>query len=289
MRVKIKMFFTGRRLIELHESWNSVASTKANRLIAGAVAIWEDDPDLERFNKLYETLAAGSDLKMEARQAEAVYDEEELYASKVVKVDFGGMTFHTDAATSAGFEVNETCHVCHRAMLLQRGAIRIERIEDNKDALYLFWDGNFGELCVGRSVSVEFKQFIERQSLPGIEFREILHARSGSVRSDIVQLVVNATLPALNSKTKLDCRNVCSACGEPLNIYLSGAKDTRDEELHFPQFDVRHIPIGLTMESFGRNPIKTDGGRELIVRGSIYKDWVTAGFTGLSAIPAHIH
>lgn len=41
--------------LEFERHWNASTTKESNRMIAGAVAIWEDDPDLTRLQHLFES------------------------------------------------------------------------------------------------------------------------------------------------------------------------------------------------------------------------------------------
>ncbi len=287
MRLIHKMLFSyDIDSLEFEERWNALATKKSNRMIAGAVAIWEDDPDLIRLQYLFES-ARQTGVSLESTEIEAVYSEEDLFACEIVTLEFGGLIRLPPQSLGTALKPEEACHLCHRSLLKQVGILDLPAAKHRGDAFVIMVDCKKGLLTIARAVSQKFWNVIESLQLKGVDKRELKH-QSQDPSTRLHQLIIRDSAPELHQTAKIEKLRICERCGEPMEVYRQLSIDTRDEELVFPRFDFRHKPLVHTREVFGGHTIKTDGNRDLIASGSLYRELMKAGIKNLAASPAHL-
>lgn len=248
----------------------------------GSIRLWEDDPDYPKFMSLVEKYKDAG-LMLKASSRETVYTQAELLAFDLLEVNFGGWI---EASGKDSFDVVELCSECRRSQLRQISDLVVKATVERRDASVVFIDVPECR-AVALAVSARLRSFLEDQNLAGVSFRPVA-AAAKSKTNRLSQLVVSATAPPLHSRTKVEVQPCCPECGNALQIWQPRMHETKDSQLYFPKFDLEESPMVRTREAFGSRFLLSDRNHRLVMSGPLYDRLISAGFSGISANPAHL-
>lgn len=285
MRHVCKMrFSSGSTLVRFEQQWNILANKKRHRMIGGAVKFWEDDPEFGKFMQYFKSQQGNSDVILEESITEIQYSDADLFACDMVTLTFGGWAEINATSFESSFDQILECEICGRAVLKQNNDLKITKIVDERDALFVMIQQKNNLLSIARGISEKFWRLLESLNISGVRSQP-MHYRKGGHLGQIYQLFVDQRMPQLDRIAKIERTGPCNACGEFTGVYRAASSGTREEELVFSSFNSGQ-KMALTTEIFGGHAIKTDANRELIVEGSLYALFVREGITGLYAAPA---
>jgi hypothetical protein len=283
------MSFDGDDFQVLDTAWNS-APGRRKQMIAGTIALEADSPEYAELMALYAELRQKHDITLPDCDADIEYDEEDRRSASWLQVMEHEAAELAEGSIGDGQALLEQCKHCHRSVLQLQKPLRIAGLRKLRGVLCRIDNDELRRLdalSAGWLVSAAMRRLLEQIDTTGISCEDVIDASSGRVSKDYFQMNIANRMPPMLAP-KLDHGEVCGACGKSKGVFMPGAANPLDREVHFRRSELPSCALALSSELLGEPVAQNDGARLLFVSQSVYQGIRKAKIKGVECWPVRL-